>query len=239
MDEIADVEALKREFLKPEAKEVVDAVGAWVYCFRVLQNGKPSAEAESTMKAIQEVLEEHAGYGADVVMLAVAVPRSKAIATDGGSDQAEWDDMCIQYSFEYVDYSATGTNEFGEKTGPERLKEALEANEWAASPDDDDADLDMDDFDFDTEGDMNSFARDEAEMTAELFGLKSSLNGDDFDPDVDEFVLPNQQADNVETLDRLMGRLLAVKEQSADLPEAQRKRLVAQAVRDLMKEDSA
>jgi hypothetical protein len=41
IDEIVDKEAWQTEFLKPEAKEVVSALGAWIYCFR-----KPVGEKE-------------------------------------------------------------------------------------------------------------------------------------------------------------------------------------------------
>lgn len=34
IDEIVDTGAWQTEFTKPEAKEVVGALGAWVYCFR-------------------------------------------------------------------------------------------------------------------------------------------------------------------------------------------------------------
>jgi hypothetical protein len=34
IDEVSDVSAWKSDFLRPEAKDVMAAVGAWVYCFR-------------------------------------------------------------------------------------------------------------------------------------------------------------------------------------------------------------
>ena len=238
IDEIADTQAWKTEFLKPEAKEVVEAVGAWIYCFRLPQDGAISKEAEDVMKAIQDVSEEHAGYGADAVMLAVAMPFSKATEKQEAGSQEEWDDMCIQYGFEYIDYAGQGKNEFAENTGFERLKEALEAHEWTDTKLSDDEDINLDDLELDDDANIHGFARDEAEMTAELFGMKAALTGDDFDADAEDFAPPNQQENQVEDLDRLMGRLLAVKEQSADLPLARRKRMAAKAVRELMADDS-
>lgn len=239
MDEVQDIEGWKAEFLNPEAKEVVEAVGAWIYCFQKPPSGNVAEDIEETLKAIQDVSEEHAGYVGDAVMLAVAVPKNKDAVTEKDDDKhAEWEDMCLQYGFEYIDYSGHGVNEFREKTGFERVKEALEANEWAATGSLDDeliaGDLGLDD-DFDIKDD---FARDEAEMTAELFGMKAALNGsEDFEPDAEDVLPPGQQQTQVEDLDRLMGRLLAVKEQSADLPEPERKRMAARAVRELMDEN--
>ena len=239
MDEIPNVKDWKTEFFKPEAREVVEAVGAWIYCFRKPTYGNIDENVEEALKAMQEVSEEHAGYAEDALMLAVAVPGSKkeelASTEEEEKRHAEWEDVCLQYGFEYIDYAGQGTNEFLEKTGFERLKEALEANEWAATTTADSSD-ELDALSLDGEG--GDFERDEAEMTAELFGMKAALAGaDDLEPEAENFVSPNQQAGQVDDLDRMMGRLLAVKEQSAGLPEAERKRMAAKAVKELMKEN--
>lgn len=170
-------------------------------------------------------------------MLAVAKPVGKHVSSDAKESKDEQEDVCMQYGFEYIDYAATGSNEFGEKVGMERIKEALEANEWDAGGDDED-DLALELENLDLEGDGGGFGRDEAEMTAELFGMKAALNGDDdFDAEAEDVLPPTEQASQVDDLDRIMGRLLAVKEQSADLPEAQRRRMAAKAVQDLLKAD--
>lgn len=241
VDQIEDVEEWKAEFLKPEAREVIDAVGAWIYCFRAPSSTESSHDIEATMKAVQEICEQHSGYGAETAMLAVAVPDSKGGAGGFREIREEWDDISLQYGFELVEHTAEGKNEFGEKVGLERLKEALEANEWAATTTSGDEELVFRDDDLaENEDDhFRGFARDEAEMTAELFGMKAALNGNDLEPDTDVFSETRTEEAQVEDLDRLMGRLLAVREQSADLPEAQRKRLAAKAVRELFTEGEA
>ncbi|KAK5122113.1 hypothetical protein LTR85_004359 [Meristemomyces frigidus] len=239
VDEIPETEAWRTEFLKPEAQEVVEAVGAWLYCFPKPHDEASTGEVEGVLKAVQSIKEEHAGYGADTVMLAVAMPNRQHTETESSSvGQEEWDDVCMQYGFEYIDYSAQGKNDYGEKVGFERLKEALEATAWSATADDDD-DLNLNDLDFDVDDGVGGFGMEEAEMTAELFGMKAALYGEDEDePEADDFVPPKEQATQVDDLERMMGKLLAVKEQSADLPEAQRKRMAAQAVRDLMRSET-
>ncbi|KAK1811123.1 small nuclear ribonucleoprotein Sm D3 [Friedmanniomyces endolithicus] len=237
-DEIADSAQWRDDFLKPEAKEVVEAIGAYVYCFRVPQNGEIGKEVEDVMQAIQAITEEHAGYGADTIMLAVALPHGKGSRDDAVEvKRDDWDDVCLQYGFEFVEYAAKGTNEYGEKVGFERLKEALEATEWAAVDDDDD--LEIDDLDFDAGDDIGGFGGEEAEMTAELFGMKAALfDHEDFAAEAEDSSPPGAQAGDVDSLDVMMSKLLAVKEQSADLPEAQKKRMAARAVRDLMEGDN-
>lgn len=238
IDEITDAEAWKSEFLKPEAKEVVEAIGAWVYCFRKPEDSSIGGNVEAVLKAIQDVAEEHVGYGADVVMLAVAVPKGTGTVSSNDAKHADWEDLCLEYGFEYIDYAGRGRNEFWEKTGFERLKEALEANEWAMTAIEED-DLDFEDLDLGDDDDVHGFARDEAEMTAELFGMKAALAGSDFEPGAEEFEPPDRQENQVEDLDRLLGKLLAVKEQSQNLPEAQRKKMAAKAIKELMDDGQA
>lgn len=228
IDELSDVEAWREEFLKPEAEEVVQAVGAWVYCFR------DEVDAALVMKAIQEVVQEHATFEAESVMLALAMPSTTEPRPRSEGFLEAMEELCIEYGFEFIDCGAHGTNEYGEKVGFNRLKEALEANHWDAAGDEED-ELDLDELDFDVEDAVSGFARDEAEMTAELFGMKAALSGtDDSNVDGEGLIPPTHQAGQVDDLDHLMSKLLAIKEQSADLPDVQRKRMAAQAVRDLM-----
>lgn len=238
IDELSDLGEWKEEFMKEEAGEVVQAVGAWVYVFRIDGSGAVGEDVEKTMGALQEVVEAHEGYGAESVMLAVGMPAvgKDTVELEKGKRE-DWDDIAMQYGFEFVDYGAQGVNDFGEKQGIERLKEALEANEWADAGDDAgalglDGDVGEDEF--------GDFGREEAEMTAELFGMKASLLGQD-DETAEDYgealgadVFGENQKTQVDDLDRMMSRLLAVREQSADLPEAQRKRMAAKAVRELM-----
>jgi len=228
IDEIVDVQEWKEEFMKEEAGEVVQAVGAWVYAFRVGGDGS-IREAEKTLAALQEVVETHAGYGAESVMLVVAMPAAGKQSLDLEKNKREdWDDVAMQYGFEFVEYGAQGVNEFGEKQGMDRLKEALEANGDS---------LGLSDAD----DDFGDFGREEAEMTAELFGMKHSLleqedDGEEGYGEDADHPASNQEL-QVDDLDKMMSRLLAVREQSAGLPEAQRKRMAAQAVKELTGSD--
>ena len=216
----------------------MDAVGAWVYMFQLDVDGKAGKDVEETMKALQEVTEEHAGYGADNVMLAIAMPGSKDARYMEKEPKEQLDDMAIQYGFEFVEYGATGTNEFGEKQGLERIKEALEANSWDADGGDSDdlAGLGLDG----SEDGIGDFGHEEAEMTAELFGMKASLmgHGDDEAEGFGAELEQDRQQAQVDDLDMMMSKLMAVKEQTAGLPEAQRKKVAAKAVREAMGGDN-
>ncbi|KAI4736823.1 hypothetical protein E4T50_12677 [Aureobasidium sp. EXF-12298] len=220
IDEVTDIDAWKAEFLKPEAKEVVDALGAWIYCF---DNGKQesgdevniSEDVEKTMKAVSEVVERACGMMWDGTRLAVDLTSSNK---DKSTVVAE--ELCLDLGFEYIHIDATGKNEYGEKLGLERAGEALEANEWSASTIGDE----------DDEEGIGGMDDEQAQMNAELWGLKASLLDPDNEGDEDE-----GSAVQLESVEQMMSQLMAIKETTAGMPENERKRYAARAVDDLMK----
>ncbi|KAH9834282.1 sm-like ribonucleoprotein [Teratosphaeria destructans] len=215
IDEISDAEAWTREFLKPEAKEVVQAVGAWIYCCDADEHGGVGPGVESIMRGVQAIVEEHGGVGGDGARLAVCMPPREGVEVTVEA----WEDACLDHGFEFVQYGAEGKNEYGEEVGFARLKEALEANEWAA---------DGEDLGFEGGGDaFDDFGLEEAEWTSEFCGVQAALaDGRDGDGD--------GEAEAVEDLERLMGRLLAVKEMAGEVSQAQRRRMAARAVGEVM-----
>jgi hypothetical protein len=266
------------EFLRDEACDVVRAVGAWVYVFPkpspAVGTSAPTTETiitdetRAVMKAIQDVVEKHAVYDEDgisgVVKLAIAKGTGKqdpakshtTARTDNDMnhdvialDHEAEEEMCQEFGFEFVDYSATGHNAFGEKVGFARLQEALQTIEWTSSDpeneheageeDEDDITAMLKAFDGESSG-MSGTDREEAEWTAEMFAVKAALlQQSELDDETD---VAGENDDNaaregqVDDLDRLMGRLLAVKEQSVGLPEEERKRLAARAVREVVRD---
>lgn len=212
IDEIAHAPSWIAEFLKPEAAEVVRAVGAWVYVFAKHEGKKE--EVLETMKGIQDVVEKGAGLAWDGVCLAVGVRNKGLVGTServveegagegGWGGFEEWEDAARERGFEYVDAEMKGRNEFGEQTGMVRVKEALEANEWEGG--DDGGDLDgFGEGESDDEDWSKTFAAEEAEMGMEIMGLKTELNGGEGADDED-------QAAQVEELERMMSKLSGIR----------------------------
>jgi hypothetical protein len=89
------------------------------------------------------------------------------------------------------------------------------------------ADLDMGG---DEDGFEGSFAAEEAEMNMELFGMKGALAG--FDDDEG----PESGDKEVEELEVMMQKMVAIKEMGEGMEEAERKRFAAKAVNDLLKD---
>ncbi|KAF7871959.1 uncharacterized protein EAF02_009064 [Botrytis sinoallii] len=228
LDEIHEPEIWCKEFLAPEAREVLTVLGAFIVCFR-----KPVDEAELQafkvlLEGVAEVVKEGCGYTWDGVCLAVAMPQSTTPYLEKSFD--EWEELCQEHGFEFIDFESKGRMK---PMGLERLKEALEANEWEGG-DDDGEGLDLGDFEDD--GDDNKsigFGIEAAELEMEMFGMKQAIYGESSEKTNPEEEVENE--DGVEQLEALMLRMQAVKDMGADLPEAERKRFAAKAVNDLMK----
>jgi hypothetical protein len=193
VDELSNVAEWRTEFTKPEAREVVTVLGAWIYCFKKPVGEKDLDAIKETMQAISDVIERACGYAGDTVCLAVAMPQSTTPYLEKSAE--EWEEACMDYGFEYIDFEAKGKNDFGEAVGAQRIREALEAGEWESGPD-----LD---FDADGEGFEGSFAAEEAEMNMELFGMKDALHGG-----ADEEQMTEK---DVEELEVMMKKMVAIK----------------------------
>ncbi|CBX96629.1 hypothetical protein LEMA_P108940.1 [Plenodomus lingam JN3] len=189
IDEIPNIVEWRTEFVKPEAGEVITVLGGWIYCFK-----KPVQEQEldtikATMQAIADVIERACGFGGDQVCLAVAMPQSTTPYLDKTGEQ--WEELAAEYGFEYVDFEATGKNDFGEAVGVQRVREALEAGEWEST--------DPPDFG-DAEGFDGSLAAEEAEMSTELCDLQGALRGDG----VGEDRIGDEEVDELEVMMKKM-----------------------------------
>ena len=103
--------------------------------------------------------------------------------------------------------------------GIPRLKEALEAQEWEGE----NANDVPEDLDF---GSEDGFGAEAAQMEREMMGLKTAVHEGGSEDGGD---------DGVEELESMMLKVQAIKNMGADMPEAERKRFAARAVRDVMK----
>jgi len=222
IDEIANVHEWRTEFVKPEAREVITALGGWIYCFKKPVEEQDASVIRDTMQAIADVIECACGFGGDQVCLAVAMPQSTTPHLEKSGE--EWEELAADYGFEYVDFEATGKNEFGEPMGVQRIREALEAGEWESNDVPDFGDEEEEEAEF-----YGSFAAEEVEMKTELRDMKGALHGSgerDEEPGENE----------VEALEAMMKKMVAIKEMSQSMEESERKRFAAKAVNDLMKD---
>jgi hypothetical protein len=107
-----------------------------------------------------------------------------------------------------------------ELTGIARLKEALEANDWASNEDD----FGVDDFDDLEDEESMGFGAEAAELEMEMFGMKRAIyrtGEDDEDEDGEKeggSKDDEDEEDEVEKLEALMLRMQAVRGKATSFP---------------------
>jgi len=234
LDEITSPSSWAREFLAPEAKEVLTALGAFVICFRKPVNEAELKDVKDLLEKVGEVVKEGCGMTWDGVCLAVAMPQSVTPYLEKSFD--EWEELCQESGFEFVDFESKGLNEYSEPMGIERLREALEANDWETNDLAEGLSLE----DFDDDGDDNGEGEgsigigiEATEMEMEMFGMKQAIYGSGNGVESDD---EEDQNESVEQLQAMMLRMQAVRDMGADMPEAERKRFAANAVNEIMKQ---
>ncbi|PLB54933.1 hypothetical protein P170DRAFT_505574 [Aspergillus steynii IBT 23096] len=132
-------------------------------------------------------------------------------------------------------------NQFGEYQGMRRIREILETHDWAPSSLSDDEE-DKDDPEGDDIEKMLLGAEDDTgfglevdELEREMVGLRFAIErggGSGREDSQDE----GDDELRVDAVEALMLRMAAIRDMSDDLPEHERKRFAAKAVRDIMKE---
>ncbi|KAK8054695.1 hypothetical protein PG994_009762 [Apiospora phragmitis] len=261
LDLIANPSEWSASFLSAEAKEVLEVLGGIVVVFPLPlpTETKEAKAARELIEHVGQVVQKGlGGWAWDGVGLCVGVGEI--------DDVDEWDGCAAERGLEFVQVRAKSTeaqNEFGEKTGISRAKEALEANEWDQALGDDDGegigaggkDTDLDpeslDFGFDREDFQGlkkaiwSAGRDEEEEEDFMNGEPSSQQGRKKKQGPEEGDTSNSASKDgddklddaeVQKLEGMMRKLQAVRDMSAGLPEDQRKRMAAKAVGEVMKD---
>lgn len=113
LDEISSPKTWATEFLAPEAKEVLNVLGAFVVCFRKPLNDAALSEIKELFEQVAEVVREGCGYSWDGVCLAVAMPQTTTPYLEKSFE--EWEDLCQEFGFEFVDFEAKGRNQYSGK----------------------------------------------------------------------------------------------------------------------------
>ena len=140
-----------------------------------------------------------------------------------------------------------------------RIRQIIETHDWASDDQSADADADLG-FDDDLEEQLLSFEKSSSgfnlevnELEREMFGLRMAIErGGDDGEEFGDFEGDDDGDIKVESMEALMLRMQAIKgiyfslflfgayangaDMSADLPESERKKFAAKAVRDIMKE---
>ncbi|TQV94847.1 alpha and gamma adaptin binding protein p34 [Cordyceps javanica] len=268
-------------FLSDEAAEVLGVLGGLILVFAIpdssggsvasapVADGADDDDNNPTRQLIRHVgAVVHQGLGGwawDGVKLAVGVGGGGALDVD------EWDELCAEAGLEFVQVGGDGDEnklqQFGEKSGIPRIKEALEANEWdlgsadelpsgeeeaasasaegekkkkdegdgkQRSSDDDKALLGPDDMDFglDRAADLETlkkalFANSQEQQQQQQQGYYNDGEEEE-EQDIDE--------QDVAKVEAMMRKLQAAREAGETMGEAQRRKMAAKAVEEVMRQ---
>ncbi|TVY32521.1 Small nuclear ribonucleoprotein Sm D3, partial [Lachnellula occidentalis] len=110
LDEISSPQTWSAEFLAPEAREVLTVLGAFVVCFRKPVDQSSLGGIKELLQHVAEVVKEGCGYSWDGACLAVAMPQSTTPFLEKSFE--EWEELCQDHGFEFVDFESKGRNEF-------------------------------------------------------------------------------------------------------------------------------
>lgn len=227
--------------------------------FRKARTREEVEGLRSVLSTIRGVIAHHSesAYGVmgeEPLLLAVGMPQRVAPGLEMGGD--EWEDLCRDAGdWEWVDGGiegghggeaehgggGEGVNEYGEKVGMARLREALEAHEWESPGEGDDFEG-LDDLGFGDDASLG-FGEEAMEAQMEMWGMQSSVRGEREEeegkvekPDDGEQEGRDEIGDrDVQELETMMLRMQAVMDLGADMPENERKRFAANAVREVLK----
>ncbi|KAF7536415.1 hypothetical protein G7054_g4526 [Neopestalotiopsis clavispora] len=149
LDLISDPAEWSGSFLSSEAKEVLDVLGGVVVIFPLpsKSDGDEARAARDLIEHVGKVVKEGlGGWQWEGVGLCLGFGEL--------DDVDEWDECAAENGLEFVQVRAKmseARNEYGEKTGIPRVREALEANDWAHI--DGDLGSDFEDFEAALDGD--------------------------------------------------------------------------------------
>ncbi|MCJ1298677.1 hypothetical protein MMC08_001467 [Hypocenomyce scalaris] len=222
----------KTSWLSPDAGEVVRAIGAFVLVFRKPVADSDLEDIKSLLGAVNEVIEKGGGYTWDGVKLAVGL--KQGVAPNLQLAEEEWEGICREDGgWEWVDgeLEGSGRGEFGELTGIARLKEALETNDWEGGDNDE---LGLEGLDFGEADRDEGFDAEAAEVEREMFEMRRAI----YEPgegQEEEGIADEVEDSKVEELESMMLQMQAIRDMGLDMPEPERKKFAAKAVRDIMK----
>ncbi|RKF74281.1 Uncharacterized protein C19A8.11c [Golovinomyces cichoracearum] len=227
LDEMASPLAWSKEFLAPEAREVLQSIGAIIFCFKKPMVQTDLDEIKICLNCMGKVVKEGCGLMWDGVCFSVAMPQTLTPSLDISLDN--WEDMCQEFGFEFIDLGMKGRNQFSELTGLDRLKEALEANDWESNYQLG-GELDLDELEeYGDEKTASGFQVETAEMGKEMQEMLKQIREDQ-----ENIETPINHENEVEKLQDMIVKMQAVRDMSAGLPENERKRVAAKTVKEVM-----
>lgn len=266
------LEEWKSQILSREAAEVRAVIGGIILILPSSNSSQSttnlslasSANLIEAVHALREAIEDESP-GGDIASLVVLQSTSPTVTKKSLHDQIErledlslsegylgWDFISWdgQVCFDESNSGGEGErNEFGEKTGINRVLEVLEGIDWTASPSFDDPngeDLDLDDLNIGGDEDgrtqdilrrgmgMNPSSGLDFELQREMMELKMSILESDASDDDDQ--PQDDEEAQIDELPALLERVVAIREAGAEMSKQERERFAKREITRIMKD---
>ncbi|KAG8667950.1 hypothetical protein FPOAC2_13155 [Fusarium poae] len=259
LDLIGSPSDWSESFLSEEAAEVLAVLGGVMVVFTAGPvSSSKDHPAKDLVEHVGKVLKKGlGGWEWDGVGLAIGI--------GGDGHDEEWDEICAEAGLEFVSVGGkgdTGRNEFGEKTGVARVKEALEANDWSeleaplsdsefgdfetssakgGAEEEDKKDLDPQKMGFgfdktDFEGLRRAIWEASQEDVEEPKDADTDTAGKGASEAPAAGGLEDLDEEEIAKIEKMMRKLQAVREAGEGMGEEQRKRMAARAVEEVMRD---
>lgn len=98
------------EFLAPEAREVLQSLGAFIVCFKKPVNQAGLEEVKDLLKCMSQVIKQSSSLVWGGICLAVAMPQTLMPHLE--KDFEDWQDLCQESGFEFIDFGMKGRNQY-------------------------------------------------------------------------------------------------------------------------------
>jgi hypothetical protein len=115
VDQITTPTTWADDFLLPEAKEVLSVLGGFIVVIKKPIDESGFEKVKELLEAVGKVVRDGcggSGYGGTWDGVAVVVGMGNGMAGGLEREEAEWEDVCADEGFEWVDWEKKGRNEF-------------------------------------------------------------------------------------------------------------------------------
>ncbi|POS86850.1 hypothetical protein EPUL_001767 [Erysiphe pulchra] len=237
-DEMTSASSWSAEFLAPEAREVLQSLGAFIVCFKKPVNKADLEEIENLLYCMAQVVKQTSSLLWSGICLAVAMPQTLTPHLEKNFE--DWEFLCRKFGFEFIDFEMKGQNQYSELMGLDRMKEALEANDWESNYElrdykSDTEEMDYvndDDNDDDDDGTSSGFKVEAVQIEEEMQEMSNEMRQNNNFLEEEPVTSSNYEED-VEKLEAIVSKLQLIRDSSAHLPVAEKKRIVAKLINDV------
>lgn len=231
LDEMTSASLWSAEFLAPEAREVLQSLGAFIVCFKKPVNQAGLEEVKDLLKCMSQVIKQSSSLVWGGICLAVAMPQTLMPHLE--KDFEDWQDLCQESGFEFIDFGMKGRNQYSELMGLDRIKEALQANDWENDYELRECDSDIDELGEFNDGTFSGFQIEAAKLEKEMQEMRIEMRQNQNSVERESETSSNFE-EEVEKLEAIVSKIQIIRDSTVDLPITEKKRMAAKLMSEVV-----